>query len=87
MLTTDLQAVALKDSDDNTIGGAIICREEKRLPTILPFVFHGLDEAEAFVSCAEREGVDFTTSTGYFEMKDRVAMWRDARKRVPSVSE
>jgi len=25
--------------------------------------------------------VDFTTSTGYFEMRDRVEMWRDARKR------
>lgn len=82
MLTTQLQAVALKDETDTTIGGAVLCQEAADKPWwALPFVFHGIDEAEAFVSATERTGVDIGPNITTSAMRDRVALWRDAYKR------
>ena len=84
MLTPQLQAVDLKDDDGNSIGGAVLCQESAGKPQwALPFVFVGLDEAEAFVSATERTGVDIGPNITTSAMRDRVALWRDARKRQP----
>lgn len=82
MLTTILTAVDLKDDQGNSVGGVVLCQEgEGKQRWALPFVFHGLDEAEAFVSATERTGVDIGPNITTSAMRDRVALWRDAYKR------
>ena len=81
MLTTLLTAVDLKDDTGNSVGGVVLCQESAGKPHwALPFVFHGIDEAEAFVSSTERTGVDIGPNITTSAMRDRVALWRDGRK-------
>ncbi len=81
MLTTILTAVDLKNDAGDSVGGVVLCQEGSGKPRwALPFVFHGLDEAEAFVSSTERTGVDIGPNITTSAMRDRVALWRDARR-------
>ena len=90
MLTTILQAVDLKDDAGNSLGGAVLCQDAADKPWwALPFVFVGIDEAEAFVRATERTGVDIGPNITTSAMRDRVALWRDAycRDRVARIAE
>jgi len=47
----------------------------------LPFLFEGVNEAQAFLDSVERSGVNVWPGMSYCDLSSLVRLWRDAVKR------